>query len=75
MADNIQVTQGTGTTMATDDISGVQYPRVKISWGVDGSAVDASASNPLPVTSTQLPVSLGQKAMSASMAVAIASVS
>jgi len=49
MADNIQVTQGTGTTMATDDIGSVQYPRVKVSWGVDGSAVDASATNPLPV--------------------------
>ena len=53
MADNIQVTQGTGTVMATDDITGVQYPRVKISWGVDGSAVDASATNPLPVVVTQ----------------------
>lgn len=52
MADNIQVTQGTGTTMATDDIAGVQYPRVKVSWGVDGSAVDASASNPFPVQGT-----------------------
>ncbi len=49
MADNIQVTQGTGTTMATDDVAGVQYPRVKISHGADGSAVDASNTNPLPV--------------------------
>jgi len=48
VADNIQVTQGVGTIMATDDISGVQYPRVKLSWGADGSAVDASATNPLP---------------------------
>jgi hypothetical protein len=58
MADNIQVTQGTGTTMATDDVAGVQYPRVKISHGADGSAVDASSTNPLPVagplTDTQL---------------------
>lgn len=73
MADNIQVTQGTGTVMATDDITGVQYPRVKISWGVDGSAVDASATNPLPVTSAQLPSALGQTTMSASTSVAIAS--
>jgi hypothetical protein len=50
MADNIQVSQGSGTTMATDDVAGVQYPRVKLSHGVDGSAVDASSSNPLPVT-------------------------
>jgi len=59
MADNIQVTQGTGTVMATDDISGVQYPRVKVSWGVDGSAVDASASNPLPVSAASLPLPSG----------------
>jgi hypothetical protein len=51
MADNIQVSQGVGTTMATDDVSGVQYPRVKVSWGVDGSAVDASAANQFPVQS------------------------
>jgi hypothetical protein len=52
MADNVLVTQGTGTTMATDDIASVQYPRVKVSWGVDGAAVDASASNPFPVVQT-----------------------
>lgn len=73
MADNIQVTQGNGITMATDDISGVQYPRVKISWGVDGAAVDASATNPFPVTSTQLPTALGQTTMAASTSVVIAS--
>lgn len=73
MADNIQVTQGNGVTMATDDISGVQYPRVKISWGIDGAAVDASATNPFPVTSAQLPVALGQTTMAASTSVAIAS--
>ena len=49
MADNITA-PGVGTVFASDDISGVQYPRTKIAWGVDGSAVDTSASNPLPVT-------------------------
>jgi len=34
--------------IATDDIGGAHYQRVKIAWGVDGAAVDASASNPLP---------------------------
>lgn len=52
MADNLLVTQGSGTTMASDDISSVHYPRFKLSWGVDGSAVDASASAPLPVVQT-----------------------
>ena len=73
MADNIQVTQGIGTVMATDDVSGIQYPRVKISWGIDGSAVDASATNPFPVTTTQLPTTLGQKTAANSTSVILAS--
>lgn len=52
MVDNVQLSTnvGVGAVAATDDIAGVHYQRVKISWGVDGSAVDASASNPFPVT-------------------------
>lgn len=50
MADNVAITAGAGTTIASDDIGGVQYQRTKLAWGVDGSAVDASATNPLPVT-------------------------
>jgi hypothetical protein len=38
MADNIAITQGSGTTIATDDVSGVQYQVVKISAGADGLA-------------------------------------
>ena len=49
MSDNIQVTAGSGTTIAADDISGVLHQRVKLTWGVDGTATDTSASNPLPV--------------------------
>lgn len=43
MADNVAFTPGTGATGATDDIGGVHYPRVKISLGADGAAVDAIA--------------------------------
>tara|TARA_R110000772_G_scaffold25515_10_gene66506 strand:+ start:258 stop:968 length:711 start_codon:yes stop_codon:yes gene_type:complete len=43
MADNVDFTPGTGATGATDDIGGVHYPRVKISLGADGAAVDAVA--------------------------------
>ena len=50
MADNVQVTQGSGTTMATDEIGGVHYPRVKLSIGGDGAASDVSAQSPLPVS-------------------------
>lgn len=48
MADNVQVTQGSGTVMATDDVAGVQYPRVKVSVGSDGTAQDVSSANPMP---------------------------
>ncbi len=50
MADNVAVTAGAGTSIASDDIGGVQYQRIKVTHGVDGTATDASASDPLPVT-------------------------
>ena len=50
MADNTTYTPGSGITIATDEIASVHYPRTKIGWGVDGTYNDASASNPLPVT-------------------------
>ncbi len=49
MSDNVSISSGSGTSIATDDIGGVQYQRTKLTWGVDGSAVDTSATNPLPV--------------------------
>jgi hypothetical protein len=52
MADNITALANTGTgtdVFATDDIGGVNYPRTKVGFGVDGSYEDASATNPLPV--------------------------
>jgi hypothetical protein len=39
--------------VATDEIGGVDYQRVKIGVGDDGTAVDVSESNPMPVTLTQ----------------------
>lgn len=36
MADNIDVTPGTGKTVATDDVSGVQFQKVKLDIGGDG---------------------------------------
>lgn len=51
MADNTVLPAGTGgDTIATDDIGGVKYQRVKPSWGSDGVAVDVDASNPLPTS-------------------------
>lgn len=50
MADNVAITAGAGTTIATDDVGGVQHQRVKLTMGADGvSDGDVSSSNPLPV--------------------------
>lgn len=49
MADNVGYTPGSGATIATDDIGGVQYQRVKPVWGADGVANDVNATTPLPV--------------------------
>jgi hypothetical protein len=50
MADNVAITAGAGTTIATDDVGGVQHQRVKLTMGADGvSEGDVSSSNPLPV--------------------------
>lgn len=49
MADNVAITEGSGTNIAADDVGGVKYQRVKMCYGTDGNATDASATNPLPV--------------------------
>lgn len=49
MPDNVAITAGSGTVVATDEIGGVNFQRVKPAWGVDGVAVDVSAAAPLPV--------------------------
>ncbi len=50
MADNVTITEGSGTQIAADDVAGVKYQRVKVAIGEDGVANDLSSSNPLPVT-------------------------
>lgn len=53
MADNFVANAGAGgSTFAADDISSVLHPRVKIEWGADGTATDASVSAPVPVQAT-----------------------
>lgn len=50
MADNITVSAGSGTTIATDNISTVNYQRVKVTLGVDGVADgDVSTTLPMPI--------------------------
>jgi hypothetical protein len=67
MADNA-VTIG-GSPVASDDIGGVQYQRVKIAHGANNSAVDASDVDPFPVRGNkvfvQITLSLPTAAMSA----------
>ena len=48
IVDNVAITAGSGTTIATDDVGGVQHQRVKVEFGADGSATDVSAAAPLP---------------------------
>lgn len=53
MADNVAITAGAGTTIAADDVGSVQYQRVKLTPGPDGTAtvdvggrtVDGGATN------------------------------
>lgn len=49
MADNVNITPGSGAVIASDEVAGAQYQRVKLTWGADGTANDASATNPVPV--------------------------
>lgn len=60
MADHISITPGTGTTIATDDIAGTHYQRIKLTHGVDGVAVDCSGSNPLPTVLTAGSAAVGK---------------
>lgn len=50
MTDNTTLNAGSGgDTIATDDLAGVKYQRVKVNFGADGSATDVAAGSPLPV--------------------------
>lgn len=53
MADN--TAQGGSDTIATDDVGGVKFQRVKVALGADGfNDGDVSAANPVPVTGQPL---------------------
>lgn len=49
MADNIQITPGSGETVATDEVGGRHFQAFKPAFGEDGTATYVSDSNPLPV--------------------------
>lgn len=51
MPDNVDITPGIGASIATDDIAGVQYQRIKLVLGGDGvNGGDVASGNPMPVT-------------------------
>lgn len=54
MADNTTLNSGTGgDTIATDDVNGVKYQRIKVTVGGDGTTLgDVSAANPFPVVNS-----------------------
>lgn len=50
MADNVELDAGSGgAVLAADEIAGVVHQRVKVQFGADGSATDASPAAPFPV--------------------------
>jgi hypothetical protein len=54
MADNTTLNPGTGgDVIASDDIGGVKYQRIKAGFGADGSYADVSEATPLPVADAQ----------------------
>lgn len=63
MADNIAITPGSGATIATDDVGGVQYQRVKLDIGGDGATVpvpgDATYGIDVDVTRVSGTVAVG----------------
>jgi len=56
LAENVQITAGSGTTIATDDCTvnavAVQVQRVKAGWGADSVYNDPAVAAPIPVQNT-----------------------
>lgn len=50
MPDNVTL-PGAGVDVATDDVGGIAYQRVKVTHGPDGQADDVSPAAPLPTIS------------------------
>jgi hypothetical protein len=52
LSDNVELASGSGgAVISTDEVTpGIHTQRVKVQFGTDGNATDASSSNPLPVT-------------------------
>lgn len=75
MADNTTLNSGTGgDVIASDDIGGVKFQRVKICHGADGSSTDVSSASPLPISDASGSITVdngGTFAVQASLSAAI----
>lgn len=49
MADDVAITAGVGTTVATDDVGSRHFQRVKLDIGGDGVSTPVIITSPLPV--------------------------
>lgn len=54
MADNIDITAGSGTKVATDDDGTAHHQYVKLEFGADNTQTKVSSSDPLPITIANL---------------------
>lgn len=62
MADDVEITAGTGTIIRADEVGGAKYQVVKVAFGADGSASMVASGAPLPVTSVVTAVTPGTSA-------------
>jgi len=56
MADNVDITPGTGATVAADLVGGALYQRVKLALGADGAAADAALGGGTEATALRVTV-------------------
>lgn len=63
MADNVAISQGTGTSIATDDVSTVHYQKVKIDGGGDGVTVPIIAGQQTAAGSVPVVLASNQSAI------------
>lgn len=52
MTDNVNL-PATGTSVATEEIGGVHYQKIKVGFGDTGSFSEVNNTNPLPITSAK----------------------
>lgn len=69
MADNVEITPGNGKVIATDDVGGTNYQRVKLDLGGDGVSVPVVNYLPTRITNTPFSIINGSAAITDEVAV------